>query len=715
MGFDAVPKGFVQSTSKRAPKRAGTAASSPSPDSHRTFLLRTLEQLMLSISGPGQEFFRSLVKNLASATQAKHVLLGEVKPDAPDMVRTLAVWSGEDFADNFEYALRGTPCESVISQRACYYPSGIQQAFPEDLILVDMGVHSYLGVPLPNREGNNIGLLVLLNDRPLPEPEVARLFVEVCAMVAAAQVEVRQEHKISRAAQKWMRGIFRQALDGVQDHAVFQLDLHGNIAGWNASAARVYGYNDNEILKRPINLLWPQPQRAVELLERARTSGTVEIQENQSRKSGRIFLANVRLQLFHGMNGKPLGFVCVTRDLTYPTVQEQGRHIVEMLAFREPLDRILAALAGTLEMVFPDAHCAIMLSSRDGKKLTCAAAPSLPRGFIELLESLPVEGQGSWCATAVSRRHAVTSSNFALDMLWPELRETALSHDLRACWSTPILSATGGVLGTVDLYYPRMFLPGETDVQIIDRVVGAASVAIQRTLNDQAKAEAERQRLHLMQDVISAEEEERRRVARELHDGTAQTLTSLLLRLRALQHNPVAKEFEQELDRLRCLTSDTLTDLRHILHGLYPSALDDFGLAPALERYATEAGKMAKVKVNFFSEGMANGRLPRTVEAAVYRAAQEAVNNAVKHAQAKNIQVFVKQERNGLRVAVSDDGVGFNLKDALKPAATEQRLGLAGMRHRMEMLGGSVDIETRAGGGTTVSLHIPKLDSPELA
>jgi two-component system sensor histidine kinase DegS len=166
---------------------------------------------------------------------------------------------------------------------------------------------------------------------------------------------------------------------------------------------------------------------------------------------------------------------------------------------------------------------------------------------------------------------------------------------------------------------------------------------------------------------------------------------------------------------MRRLTSDTLVDLRHILHGLYPSALDDFGLAPALERYATEAGKLAKVKVNFFSEDIADRRLPRTVEAAVYRAAQEAVNNAVKHAQAKNIQVFVKQERNGLRVAVSDDGVGFNLTDALQEAATERRLGLAGMRHRMEMLGGSVDIETRAGEGTTVSLHIPKLDSPELA
>src|SRR5262249_55811982 len=154
------------------------------------------------------------------------------KPGAPDMVRTLAVWSGEDFAENFEYALKGTPCESVILQRACYYPSGIQQAFPEDLILAQMGVHSYLGAPLPNRDGENIGLLVLLNDGPLPEPEVARVLVEICAAVAAGQVEVRQQEQkieISYATQKWLRGVFRQALDGIQDHAAFHLDLEGNV------------------------------------------------------------------------------------------------------------------------------------------------------------------------------------------------------------------------------------------------------------------------------------------------------------------------------------------------------------------------------------------------------------------------------------------------------------------------------------------------------
>lgn len=670
---------------------------------------------MRAISGTGPEFFRSLVKNLAIATRARHVLVGEVKPDAP-VIQTLAVWSGDDFAENFEYALKGTPCETVIMQRACYYPSGIQQAFPEDLLLAQMGVHSYLGAPLANRDGQNIGLLVLLNDGVLPEPEVARTLVEICAAVAGGQVEARQQEqelKISYATQKWLRSVFRQALDGIQEHAAFHLTLEGNVAGWNSGAARLYGYTDNEILEGSVSLLWAKPERARELLEQVKASGKIEVQELQAHKSGKTFIANLQLSIFVGMKGEPFGFICVARDLTYPLLIEHGRNVSIMLASHEPMSRILDVLSSTMEMIFPETRSAVMLLSSDERKLTCATAPSLPRSFIELLERLPVEGQASWCASAVAGRRPVISSNIALDNVWPELRDAALSHGLRACWSTPILSA-GSVVGTLDVYYPRICFPGETDVQIIDRVVSAAAIAIQRTRDDEAKATADRHRLRLMQNLISAEEEERRRVARELHDGTAQVLTSLLLRLRALQESSAAKEVELELDRLRSLTADALADLRYILQGLHPSALDDFGLAPALERYASEAAKVAKLKVNFFSEGMADERLPRTVETAVYRATQEALNNAVKHSKAKNIQVFIKQERSGLRVAVTDDGAGFNLEHALQKAASDHRLGLVGMRQRIEMLGGSVDIETRIGLGTTVSLHIPKLDSPDL-
>lgn len=158
---------------------------------------------------------------------------------------------------------------------------------------------------------------------------------------------------------------------------------------------------------------------------------------------------------------------------------------------------------------------------------------------------------------------------------------------------------------------------------------------------------------------------------------------------------------------MRNAASEALADLRHILHGLHPSALDDFGLAVALRRYAFESGKIGNLKVNVFSEGFGDRRLPRTVEAAIYRVVQEALNNVVKHARAANVQLFLKQDPDAIRVVITDDGTGFNVDEKKAAAGSENRLGLAGMYHRVEMLGGSLNIESRQDKGTSIYLRIP--------
>ncbi len=228
------------------------------------------------------------------------------------------------------------------------------------------------------------------------------------------------------------------------------------------------------------------------------------------------------------------------------------------------------------------------------------------------------------------------------------------------------------------------------------------------TLNDITEARrAEEERVHLLGRLISAEEEERRRIAGELHDGTGQALTSLLLQLRALQQAPSLDKVRSDLDLLRKSTADAVEDLRRISRGLHPSVLDDFGLVPALRRMVEDTGAAGKLKVSFSADGLEQLRLPRAVEVAVYRTAQEALNNAVKHAAAKAVQVSLRQEQEALQVVVSDDGAGFDVEATLQRAARENRLGLLGIRQRMELLGGSAEILSRPGEGTTARLLVP--------
>ncbi len=218
---------------------------------------------------------------------------------------------------------------------------------------------------------------------------------------------------------------------------------------------------------------------------------------------------------------------------------------------------------------------------------------------------------------------------------------------------------------------------------------------------------AEQERVKLLGDLISAEEEERRRIARELHDGTGQALTSLLLQLRALQQAPSLDKVRSDLDLLRKSTADAVEDLRRISRGLHPSVLDDFGLVPALRRMAEDIAAGGKLEVRFSADGLEPLRLPTAVEVAVYRTVQEALHNVVKHSAAKTVQVSLQQLPEGLQVVVADDGAGFEVEATLQRAAVENRLGLQGIRQRMELLGGSAEIMSRPGEGTTARLLVP--------
>lgn len=686
-----------------------TAAAAPV---QRNLLLYSLEQLLLATSGTGEELYRNLVKYLAKAAQAKYALIGELKRDAPETVRTLAVWSGEGFSENFEYSLSGTPCEDVMQQRVCYYPSGIQESFPEDVLLAQMGVHTYLGVPLANKAGKGIGLLVLLNDGPLPEPEAARLLLEICSTRAAAELEHSSyDHEDYRKTVQWMRDTFGMVLDSIEEHAAFRVDLEGRILGWNPGAARMYGYTELEVVGKPVQMLWKQPEQIMNLMEQARSGNKAENHSQQCRKSGKMFPSRILLRRSLGMDGIPASFIVIVRNMAHPILLEHGLHILQMLTFREPAERVLAYITALLATIFPDVRIAMMLLSEEGKRLTCASAHSLPAQFIAELEAAPVDAEASPCGAAISRRRVVTSTSVSTDPIWGNLRNMAFENDIRACWSNPVISVGGKILGTVDIYYDRPCLPGELDQPMMDRAVGSVAIAVQYMRDAQAQEKVKRQQARLMQNLVSAEEEERRRIARELHDSTGQLLTSLLLQLRNLQKTLSEDKSQEEVERLRKTTSDALADLRRILQGLHPSALDDFGLAPALRRYTSDLGKASGLKINFFSEGMQDWRPAQMVETAVYRASQEIMNNVVKHARARNAQLIIKRENEELRVVVSDDGIGFDLDEAVSRASQEHHIGLLGIRNRMEMLGGSMEIDSHPGEGTTVSLRIPTLET----
>ncbi|MBI3340555.1 MAG: HAMP domain-containing protein [Chloroflexi bacterium] len=224
---------------------------------------------------------------------------------------------------------------------------------------------------------------------------------------------------------------------------------------------------------------------------------------------------------------------------------------------------------------------------------------------------------------------------------------------------------------------------------------------------DELRREREALRRQLLEKVISTQEDERRRIARELHDSTSQNLTSLIVGLRIMETYCAHCEAQGNATDLRKVASTTLDEVHDLSMRLRPRVLDDLGLAAALERLAHEWQARFKIPVDIAIQ--LNERLPGDVETAIYRIVQETLTNVARHAQAKSASIFVERRGDIVRAIVEDDGIGFDVNTN----HGERHLGLLGMCERAELLNGTLTIESAPEHGTSVLIEIP-LHSPLL-
>jgi two-component system, NarL family, sensor histidine kinase UhpB len=245
----------------------------------------------------------------------------------------------------------------------------------------------------------------------------------------------------------------------------------------------------------------------------------------------------------------------------------------------------------------------------------------------------------------------------------------------------------------VDLGTPGPALPASIDGVAETEEVARLELAFLRMLR---RLEAERRRAGSA--ALRAQEEERARVARDLHDEVNQSLTGLLLRLEAVRE-AAPPELEPQLAETRSLASDAMRELLSLARQLRPTALDDLGLVAAIAgqvRQIERPGLIAELSTEAdFSD------LDDDVQLVLYRVAQEALTNASRHSDATRIDVDLHRAEDGVSLEVSDDGRGFAFDQS------ERGLGIGGMRERALLIGAELTIESRPGHGTTIRLSVP--------
>jgi len=233
--------------------------------------------------------------------------------------------------------------------------------------------------------------------------------------------------------------------------------------------------------------------------------------------------------------------------------------------------------------------------------------------------------------------------------------------------------------------------------------------ALQAEIAQRERAEAAHRQV--LRRLADAEETERGRISRELHDRLGQDLTGLKLGLQQIRkQGPLASPVQESVGKLERLADGLLRDIHRLAWELHPAALDDLGLEAAMRQYTAEWSENNRVPVDFHSNGVEAPRLPLQIETTLYRITQEALTNVTRHANAKRVSVLLERRPGHVSLIVEDDGGGFDT--GIQASAAQGKLGLLGMRERVTLAGGTLEIESTLGVGTTVFVRVPLKQEP---
>ena len=511
--------------------------------------------------------------------------------------------------------------------------------------------------------------------------------------------------KSAEAATRLSDERFRLLVEGVRDYAIFLFDEQGILTTWNRGVERVFGYREDEWVGRNWNIIFPPEDRhhCAELMERARAGSVAHIERWEVRADGSKFWASDAINALFDANDELRGYVKIVRDMSERRRAEEAlRAANEELEARvaertAELEEINAALKaenldrrqaedgrvvlvrqleselGRLQLLLQNIPAGIIIAHGDGRPMFVNARARQTLMMPDGIEHDPVVKEWLYAGNSPLKR-ALSGRDTTGEELEFSRDDNALSLSVSA---EPI---------------PNVLTPGEDGVS-------AAIVAFQ-DVTERKRAEITRQQL--MQRLVSAQEEERTRISRELHDQMGQSLTALLMAINSMNGGEETRN--ERVERLKLLVEELMDQAHLLAWELRPPALDTLGLRAALEQYLTDWSRSTGIRSDFASRGLNKlERLDKVVETTLYRVVQEALTNVHRHSGSEDVGVLLERMDGEIVAIVEDNGHGFDVEAM---SGNSERLGLVGMRERIELIGGGLTIESTPGAGTTVYARV---------
>ncbi len=280
------------------------------------------------------------------------------------------------------------------------------------------------------------------------------------------------------------------------------------------------------------------------------------------------------------------------------------------------------------------------------------------------------------------------------------------------CFASVPLRLKGKILGVLSIGSREPCKFTDDDIRLTDGIARQIAIAIEKSRLHQEVQHKDKIRGELLREIFSIQESERKRIARELHDETTQVLASLNANLEAAANTLPAHDRKTEpmLRRAQELSISILDDIHRLIYELRPTLLDDLGLVAATRWLVDNSLRTVGVNVNFKIIGQER-RISPEFEITIFRVIQEAASNIAKHSKAERVDLKLHFRKNSVRLHIKDDGIGFDVNEAISSKKRPRGLGLLGMRERVELMNGTLNIRSRLGSGTEIDIEIPDTEA----
>lgn len=366
------------------------------------------------------------------------------------------------------------------------------------------------------------------------------------------------------------------------------------------------------------------------------------------------------------------------------------------------LEKVLQeALVNALKLTSMEAGAVYLVDEQTGE-LELAAHKGISREAARVAANFGLSA--SLCAAVAQAGEPLVMENTGR---YARGSKSSLVTEKMHCMVRVPFKSDGRLLGTMCLGCPEPRSFSKAEMDLLTSVANQIAVAVQKVRLYEELQRKEKLRGNLLQKVITAQEEERKRIARELHDETSQALAALALAVEtAAAQAADGSDVGPSLDRMKGLAVSTLEGVHRLVFDLRPTLLDDLGLIAALRWYAeTRLGEVGiKVRIEIGGE---DRRLGPLIETTLYRVVQEAVNNVASHSGAQNFTITLVMKTHCLSLAMVDDGWGFDMAELARSSDVKRGLGLMGMKERVDLLGGAFSIYSELGHGTEIALQVP--------